>query len=289
MHLTANGVLSDYRGRILLQQTGDRNLALIGGSFEAGRLPTDTLARAFRDATALIVMPVRLTGLYYDSHTPDGALAFCWRCTMRGGDLQVPNGRPAAGFFDCPPLPAGLEPRYRRQVDQALHHTGGPIHMEREGEGLGAGLRRLFNEGAAEDKGQVWDVAVRLVMDAGQGQITWRRSGPGETWRLPAAQPAPGEAPWETAARLLAATGANRAEKVTGLWLVELAADRPAITLVFGASLDKPSVLRRPSETLAFAGFDQTTDQFAADDVRIVGGLASAAVKPVFRLADESF
>lgn len=288
MQLTVNGILSDYKGRILLKQQSSRALALIGRSIESGVLPADTLARAFHHATTLVVMPVRLTGLYYNSHVPGGEVSFCFRCAMRGGDLHVPEGRPPAGFFDCPPPPPGLERRYRPQVDGALRHAGGPPYMEREGEGLVARLGRLFSERADEDEGQTWDVTARLVarpvVNGDDRQVAWDRSGAEEVWRLPGARPAAGEAPWETAARLLA-EWPDWGGRIDGLSLVELAADRPAITLVFAASFDRPPTSLSSTGALTFVKLDHLTDQFAPEDVEIAGLVDRAADMPIFRLS----
>ena len=64
MRVTIAGFLTDYKGRVLLQQPEPGRLSPVAASLESGVLPADTLARAFRTATALVIWPVRLVGVY---------------------------------------------------------------------------------------------------------------------------------------------------------------------------------------------------------------------------------
>jgi hypothetical protein len=246
-------------------------------------LPADTLARAFREDTTLYVMPVRLTGLYYDSRLPEGELTFCFRCTMRGGALEAKDEL-QVGFFD--ELPVGLPARYRRQVDQALHHPGGPLHMEREARGLGARLGRLLGARAEADGDQTWAATVKLVVDASHKQIVWQRAASGGPWRLPVAQVSDSQAPWETAARLLKGVWPHWGGRLDDLRLVELARERPAITFVFAASLYDAPFPRPSTETLAFVQAGQLTNDFLRDDVAI-SERATRTATPLIRLEDE--
>jgi hypothetical protein len=281
MQLVVNGVLTDFKGRVLLRQSGEHDLLPITRPIEPGTLPADTLARAFREDTALIVLPIRLTGLYYDVRPPDGELAFYFRCTMRGGALN-PESR--AGFFD-PPLPAALPARYRQRVDQALHHAGGPPHMKRERPGVGALLGSLFGERVKTDKGQPWTAEVKLVTDAGHGQTVWRRAAPGEQSRLLATRLAAGEAPWEAARRLLRKVWPYWGGRLDDLRLVELASRHPAITFVFAASIYEPPFPRQDTETVTFPQARHLTDDFGADDTAIVRLLNQTTTTPLFRVA----
>jgi hypothetical protein len=256
-------------------------LAPITRPVEPGVLPADTLARAFRDDTALIVLPIRLTGLYFNNRPPGGELTFCFRCTMRGGALE-PESR--AAFFDAP-LPAGLPARYRRQVEQALHHPGGSPHMEHESKGLGARLGHLLGARAAISE-TTWAAKVKLVVDASHKQVVWQRAASGGPWRLPVAAVSNREAPWEAAARLLKKVWSHWGGRLSDLRLVELARERPAITFVFAASLYDAPFPRVSTETVAFVQAGQLTKDFLQNDVAVVDRVTHTAT-PLIRLEDE--
>jgi hypothetical protein len=285
MKMNVDGVLTDFKGRVLLRRTEANALAPITHALVAGVVPADTLASAFREDTALIVMPVRLTGLYYSDQPPGGELTFCFRCTIRGGNLDTEDQSPA-GFFD-PPLPGRLPAPYRHRVEQALHHPGGPPYLEREGHGLGARLGRLFGGRVVKQEDATWEITVKLIADGGHGQIIWNRGGPNERWRLPATRPAAGEAPWDAADRLLATTWTHGGGQRGDLLWVELGIDRPEMTFVFAASLYEPPMLRSSSETQAFVRMDEVTDRFSVDDVARIEENERAAT-PVFRLSSGS-
>lgn len=263
MHLRASGILSDYQGRVLLQRVEPRTLIPITRPFETGTLPTDILARAFRDDTGLYVMPVRLTNLSYAPGQDE--LAFSFRCTMRGGDLDTRDG-PPAGFFDLP-LPGALAKPFRGQVEQALHHAGGPPVMERADDNLAGRLGRIIGGRRPVSQGHDWAVKVRLVVSGGDGQLLWVRSGVEETWGLPSAAVTAGDAPWETAGRLLHSLLPDGAPHKVRLVAGLLAAERPALELIFVA--DVMVFTERSGDTINFAhhGFKP---QFGPNDVMLV-------------------
>lgn len=229
MQLTVNGFLTDYQSRVLLQKADEQSLAPVGRAIATGILPAQTLARAFREETGLIVMPVRLTGLYY-SGRGDGRLVFCFRCTMRGGDLVVPDGQPAAGFFDCTPLPAGLSTSHRQQLDEALHHAGGPPSMAQEATGIGAWLGRLVGRAERASESIHWDVSVQNSDATEEAMVEWSLvdSLPEQATLVES-----GEAPWETAERPLGASRPKADKPLVRLVRVEVASGRSAMTLVF--------------------------------------------------------
>ncbi len=203
-----------------MQQSDPRTLRPILRPIAPGQTPIEALDRAFREETGLIVMPVRLTGVHYDSAT--GELIFAYRCTMRGGDLVIPEGRPPAGFFDCPPLPAGLDRRFRHLTDVALHHPGGPPVLEESG-GLSSRLGRLIGRRADEAHGTDWDVSVRLEADVPDDVV---RCAIGDLDVTNATAIPPATPPWRTAERL--AQGA-----AVQLTRIEIAHNRPVVVLVF--------------------------------------------------------
>lgn len=238
MRVTAAGFLTDHKSRVLLQQLDAAILTPIRSSLEPGVPPADTLAHAFREQTGLYVMPVRMTGVYYDGHGDE--LILCFRCTMRGGDLAIPEGQPPAGFFDSQPLPRGLAAAYRRPADDALHHEGGPVCLSSIEESWGARLGRLLSGRTRTVKpASEWEVTVAVVASVAVGSggmVAWVRDGPGEPWRLPAGRVAPSEAPWEILRRLLSPIlrWYEGSEDLSGVYL---AAGRPALTLVFAVAL----------------------------------------------------
>lgn len=229
MRIIASGILSDHMGKIFLQQDSPTSLVPVHRPLMAGMTPAAALDMAFREETGLIVMPVRVTGVFFDGSTPEGELTFCYRCTMRGGNLVVPDGAHAAGFFDYAPFPSGLSPKYRQQVDGALHHPGGPPSLENVAGGLGTRLGRLFGRGKPAVEGQQWSVGIRLVSEPAEGTLEWAMVG-AEVASASIAAVA-GEPPWITAGHLLGARPSS-----VQLNRVEFDATKPDLTLVFAPS-----------------------------------------------------
>lgn len=229
MNLIVNGFLTDHQSRILLQKIAEQSLAPVGHDVETGILPAQTLARAFREQTGLLVMPVRLTGLYY-SGRGGGRLSFSFRCTMRGGDLDMPDGQPPAGFFDGTPLPGGLSSNHRQQLDGALHHAGGPPLMVRQDTGVGAWLGRLVGRADLAPESTHWDVSVQNRDATEESVVEWSLVDALPQQATPVES---GEAPWETAARLPGASRPKVHGPLVRLARVEIATGRPAMTLVF--------------------------------------------------------
>jgi len=134
MVINAYGVLSDHLNRVFLQKEAqNKTLVPPGRVLKPGQLPPDSVATTFREETGLIVLPVRLTGLYFRPGAPD-LLFFCFRCLLRGGNLTISAGQAEAGFFDSQPLPQPMLPIHQQQVSQALYPTGNNsrCHWERD-------------------------------------------------------------------------------------------------------------------------------------------------------------
>lgn len=274
MYLNLVGVLSDYQGRVLLQQLDHRALLPVHCPLAAGAPPADTLARAFREQTGLIVLPLRLTALHYRAGAAGDELAFYFRCIMRGGELHPPDGHPAAGFFESSPLPRALSPRFRQPVAATLSHAGGPPLLMRETRGAGRWLRRLLDDRPAATGVDEWAMTIRVLARWTDGRVLWTRHAPSGPWRLPAATPAAGEAPWAAAERLLKPAGLHD-PAAPKLSLVALAATEPAMTLLFDVQLgenDEPSrselftVANVPTEGAAFDPDDEQLLAHMNDD-----------------------
>lgn len=267
-------IVSDFRGRLLLQRPTADSLRPPTGPLEAGRLPTDAVAQLVRAQTGLIVWPVRLTGLYYRA----GALTFCWRCTMRGGDLPPPEGQPPAGFFDSAPLPAGLPAAWRRRVDEALHHTGGPPILRAEADPA-ARLVRLLGRAPAVTP---WVITVAVWAEVEPGRGLWQRGAADERLRLPRAT-TPDEAPWVTAARLLHTLAPGAQWAAPRLALARLAADRPALTLVFAATPTGGDL--HPAATFVAAAADAPAAPVDLAEEDVATALDPTGESPPFLLA----
>ena len=281
MRVTIAGFLTDYKGRVLLQQPEPGRLSPVVASLESAVLPADTLARAFRTATELIVWPVRLVGVYFVARG-GGELTLSYRCTLRGGELQPPPDQPPAAFFDTSPRPRGLSAAHARQLADALSHAGGPALTARLSGGLWDGLRR--SKGSRTDAALDWAATVRLVVDAGHGQVAWTRGEAAEPWRLPSAAVRPGEAPWATAERLRRTLQLDRNGHRPVPRLIALATDRPALTFVFAAELYEPPFPRDLGDRLGFATPDRVDARFEAADRALAAELLTAPDMTLVRL-----
>lgn len=266
MRVTIAGFLTDQSGRVLLRQTDRPELFPVTCSLAAGELPAEALARAFREITGLYVLPVRLVGLYL---TGGNTLTLAYRCALRGGELQPPAGQLAANFFNPQPIPRGLSDAHRRQLEDALHHAGGPPTVGRLPATLGERFQRLIKGEQPEETGPEWVAGVKLVVDCGHGQVVWRRANAGEPWRLPAERLAPGEAPWETAERLWQACCPQRPGKLLGLAPLEPLVAGTDITFVFLAGLYEPPFPRVSGETIGFIRPDPANPGLDAADVAL--------------------
>ena len=235
MRVTLAGYLSDHMGRVLLQRVSERSLEPVTCPWEVGQEPAGALADAFRAATGLYVLPVRLVGV---SYAAGDAVTLSYRCTLRGGELATPAGQPPAGFFDAPPPPRGLSRDQARQLDDALRHQGGPATLATVGGGPGRHWPRARPAPPPDDAPGEWTAEARLLLAGAAGQVAWTQPGAAGPWRLPAA-PVAGQAPWEAAARLREALGLGGAP----LSLRRIAGDaaRARLSFVFAAAYGGPA------------------------------------------------
>ena len=281
MRVTIAGFLTDYKGRVLLQQPEPGRLSPVAASLESGVLPADTLAGAFRTATALVVWPVRLVGVYFVARG-GGELTLSYRCTLRGGELQPPPDQPPAAFFDTSPRPRGLSAAHARQLADALSHAGGPALTARLSGGLWDGLRR--SKGSQTDAALDWAATVRLVVDAGHGRVAWARATAGELWRLPAAPLARGEAPWEAARRLQKQLNLHPTGLPPALRLVLLDGGGMTVTFAFVTGDDEGAGPHELGEKAGFAAPDGTDQMFDDADLALAAELLAAPDMTLARL-----
>lgn len=280
MRVTIVGFLTDYKSRVLLQQPEPGRLLPVTTSLAAGVLPADALVHAFRAATGLVVWPVRLVGVYFIARG-GGELVLSYRCTLRGGDLQPLPDQPAAAFYDTSPPPRGLSAAHARQLDDALHHAGGPAITTPPSGGLLDGLRRpKTSHGDTPD----WAVTARLVVNGGHDQVGWTRNTTAEPWRLPSATVGPGQAPWQTAERLWRTLQLDRHARQAVPRLITLETGRPALTFVFAAKLHGPPLPRGLGEVVGFAAPDAVDEGFDAADRALAAELLAAPDMTLVRL-----
>ena len=280
MRVTLAGYLSDHKGRVLLQRPSARSLEPVTCPLKLGEEPTTTLVSAFRAATGLFVLPIRLVGVYA---ARGDALTLTYRCTLRGGELATPAGQPPAGFFDTPPRPRGLSAAYARQLDDALHHDGGPARLALTAEGLAARLGR----GPARERsesGVEWAATIRLIAVA-SGRVLWTRADANGPWRLPARAVAAGDAPWQTAGALPRALGLGHAVNPS-LRLIVMAASRPALSFVFLATYGENELTNRRGEhLLAAPAASQSQTNLDAGDAALAAEVLAAPAGTVARLS----
>lgn len=233
MRLTVSGVLTDHMGRVLLRQIDSRHLQPVIRELNPGESPDEALAVAIRADTGLIVLPVRLTGLYQTHIGKDAELALVFRCTMRGGDFQSSPGQFGAGFFDSNPLPRALSGPDRERVEDALSHAGGSAVWKMQNAARTLTGRRS-HRAAVKNPAPTWSVGVRVAVFDNQSRLGLVTSQSKEDRPLPGDVLQDGEAPWDAAQRLLRHVGGHGAVLV-GLTGVYTAANSAELTIVFGA------------------------------------------------------
>lgn len=245
MVINAYGVLSDHLNRVLLQKaTESETLAPPGGALRPGQLPADSVAAVVRQATGLIVLPLRLTGLYFRPGEIDSLQLF-FRCLLRGGTLVIPEGQPEAGFFDSRPLPQPMLPIHQQEISQTLYHAGGRPHWEQQSVSFRTRLREWFGGKHDEQSAISWQASVTVIVPNDNGQVLWIKRPEATHWELPTVERHPREAPWETAQRALRDTlGSERT--LVDLPLIYVGKDEPKITFVFTAANE----LRQPAGNL---------------------------------------
>lgn len=245
MNITLTALLFDQFGRVLLtEDPATGTLVPPAAPLPPGAPPLDALAAALRDQTGLIALPVRLSGLYA---RPDG-LTLAFRAIQRGGAIRrvddAEDGRPVAGFFDAIPAPEPLGPAARQQLDDALHHTGGPPVAAPAAAGLLGRLQRALAPGSTAGAGP-WTAAATLVVTDGEGRVAWW--GDETAYRLPETAIAVGELPGAAAARLARLVGLG-SEPV--LRTVLVAAEQPVVYFVYAltAAATPGDTQARPGE-----------------------------------------
>ena len=298
MIFSATGIVVDHYGDVLLIQRDDtRTLAPPGGAADIGELPPDTVAREVREETGLIVMAVRLVGLYYLPTRPNDYLALCFRCIMRGGEITTSEESPRAGFFKTDSLPKPMLDIHKEQIQRSLAHKGGPpywgthklsarvhlgnmlmnrviypwLHIRRRRAGL-----------PPYEPPPAWQARSTIIMRNQQGQVLWTRDQDGKSWTLPGGASAPKEPPWETAERSVESSiGIN--PKLSGLSGVYPSPNKPELTFSFtGETVGNPGL--PPSVKTAYFAPGHEPEEAQPQHVSFVMDAAEPGKLPGFRL-----
>jgi 8-oxo-dGTP pyrophosphatase MutT (NUDIX family) len=126
---SVSAVITDRRGRLLLQQRSDGGQwGLPGGSVEVGESVTEAVRREVHEETGLVVAVRRLVGVYSEPalqvvRYPDGLVwhyvNVCFECAVRGGELTTCDETLALRYFSPRALPATLLPNHRIRIRDA--------------------------------------------------------------------------------------------------------------------------------------------------------------------------
>lgn len=218
MRIGSNGVVVNEYGQLLLIRRNDTfTMAPPGGSIEDGELPIENVTREVREETGLIVMAVRLVGVYTWRSAPDDVITFVFRCIQRGGELATSEESPQVGFFPTDPLPGPMIPFHRHRLQQALRHEGGPPIWEHYDApaGLRLGnfilrrivysfmnLRRRLGGMEQFETPPVWKIESFAVIQNDDGEALWLKGANGQ-WLLPGGNSHKVEPPWVSLVGLL--------------------------------------------------------------------------------------
>lgn len=249
MRIATNGIIfNEYTQVLLMQRDDTRTWAIPGGLLDAGELPTEGVAREVREETGILVMPVRLIGLYHLSNLERGSsLLFAFRCIQRGGEIQTSHESPQVGWFPTRPLPTFMLDMHRQRLLDAFAHQGGPPILARQRLTL---LHRLgfffirqfyyrYKDWRRARRGEPvyqtppgWQTAVSVVLHNQNGQVLWLKQAGQALYCLPGEDVPETEAPWETAVRMMArSTGLN--SEITHLSGVYVKETQNHLTLTF--------------------------------------------------------
>jgi 8-oxo-dGTP pyrophosphatase MutT (NUDIX family) len=126
---SVSAVLTDRRGRLLLQQRSDGGQwGLPGGSVEIGESVTEAVIREVREETGLRVSVGRLIGVYSEPglqvvRYPDGNvwhyINVCFECAVQGGELTTCDETLALAWVSPTRLPRTLLPNHRVRIRDA--------------------------------------------------------------------------------------------------------------------------------------------------------------------------
>jgi 8-oxo-dGTP pyrophosphatase MutT (NUDIX family) len=122
-----SALVFDAEGRILLGQRSDNGRwALVGGIVDPGESPADAVVREVFEETAVVVEPIRVTGVYHSPVItyPNGGrsqyVVIAFACRHVSGEPRVNDDESLdVGFFALDELPE-LSPPFLARIDHAL-------------------------------------------------------------------------------------------------------------------------------------------------------------------------
>jgi ADP-ribose pyrophosphatase YjhB (NUDIX family) len=217
MNVGSNGiVVNEFNEVLLIQRDDTRTWAMPGGSLDPGELPDQGAAREVEEETGLKVLPVRLVGLDFWPHQPQGFLIFSFRCLVRGGSLAPSAEALQVGFYPSQRLPGPMLALHRQRLGLALNHHGGPITWRKIPLTLSHRLgrfmlfnvvypfknwRRRWRRQPPYVEPLSWQMGAFTVIRDENGRVLWIRRRDKDVWNLPGGGQEGMEAPWETAVR----------------------------------------------------------------------------------------
>lgn len=226
MIIYANSIVIDEYGDVLLVKSpAESSHRPPGRPVRAAELPTDTAVESVRSTTGLISMAVRLAGLTFWPGKPGGYLFLNFRCILRGGVLEPPDGI-RAGIFKLADLPAPVDRLFDQQLQATVSHKGGAPFLTTYEPALLERLRGVWPDAPAD--AQAWQTAVSIIARNAAGEVLWLQAEDG--WRLPGGQPESMEPLWDTAVRTAPVQTLTR---LSGIYPVE---DRPEMHFAFVAA-----------------------------------------------------
>ncbi len=262
MRIATNGIVFNEYTKVLLMQRDDtRTWAIPGGMLDAGELPTEGVVREVREETGILVMPVRLVGVYHLTSLERGSsLLFAFRCIQRGGEIETSDESPQVGWFPTRPLPTFMLDMHRQRIRDAFTHPGGPPVLAHQ---RLTPLHRLafffirhvyyrYKDWRRAQRGEPpyreppgWQTAVTVILRNEAGAVLWLKEAAQAAYHLPGGDVPEKEAPWETAVALLARTLDLRSE-ITHLSGVYVTDGQNRLTLTFtvravGGTLQPPA------------------------------------------------
>jgi len=278
MGMGAFAVIFDEGGRVLLAHRRDHDLwNLPGGGVAPGETPWGAVIREAREETGLTAAVARLAIVDHRPERDEVVLTFT--CTAQDGAFVPNDEADRMGYFSPDALPANLPPSHRERVADVVEGMRA---------GRGAALLRVRRGpttpqwlGLAPDTAAIapaprFKLGAFATILTADGVLLGRRRD-ADFWGQPGGGVAPGEAPWEAAAR--------EAREETGL---EVAVERlvgvycwPAggeVIFSFACAIagGRLATSDETSEVRAFAPERLPPNTFAEHRERIADALAHA-------------
>ena len=255
MRIATNGIVTNEAGQVLLIQRDDsRTFAPPGGSVDVGELLPDNIAREVREETGLIVLPVRLVGVYFYPAKPEGMLNFVFRCIQRGGTIATSEESLQVDFFWPKQLPKPMLALHQERLERGLTHAGGPPYWGNHRPTLrfrlgGYWLKWMVYPRMNRQRVQAgrpayvpppqWRVTAVTIIKNENGEILWLKNA--NSWQLPGGVSQKLEAPWETAVRY-ARQQINQSIQLTNLTALSVHPEKPQLMMAFTAKLNQTAV-----------------------------------------------